>query len=54
MRLSTLPFIMHPYGYRKLMTLCTLHIYYEPLWVPESDEIMQPAQLLCTRIATRN
>ena len=33
-------------GYRKLMTLCTLHNYYAPVWLPESDEIMHPAQLL--------
>ena len=46
--------IMHPYGYRKLMRLCTLHNYYAPVWLPETDEIMHPAQLLCTRMATRN
>ena len=31
------------------MRLCTLHNYYVPLWLPETDEIMHPAQLLCTR-----
>ena len=46
--------IMHPYGYRKLMRLCTLHNYYAPVWLHESDEIMHPAQLLCTRMATGN
>ena len=46
--------IMHPYGYRKLMRLCTLHNYYAPVWLPETDEIMHPAQILCTRMATRN
>ena len=40
--------IMHPYGYWKLLRLCTLHNYYA------SDEIMHPAQLLCTRMATGN
>ena len=46
--------IMHPYGYQKLMTLCTLHNYYAPVWLPETDGIMRPAQLLCTRMATGN
>ena len=46
--------IMHPYGYQKLMRLCTLHKYYAPVWLQETDEIMHPAQLLCTRIATGN
>ena len=46
--------VMHPYCYRKLMRLCTLHNYYAPVWLPETDEIMHPAQLLCTRMATRN
>ena len=46
--------IMHPYGYRKLRRLCTLHNYYAPVWLPETDEIMHPAQLLCTRMATGN
>ena len=46
--------IMHPYGYRKLMRLCTLHKYYAPVWLQETDEIMQAAQLLCTRMATGN
>ena len=45
---------MHPYGYRKLMRLCTLHNYYAPVWLPETDEIMHPAQLLCTHMANRN
>ena len=44
--------IVHPYGYRKVMRLCTLHNDYAPVWLPESDEIMHPAQLLCTRMAT--
>ena len=43
---------MHPYGYWTLMRLCTLHNYYVPVWLPEADEIMHPAQLLCTRMAT--
>ena len=43
---------MHPYGYQKLMRLCTLHNYYAPVWLREADEIMHPAQLLCTRMAT--
>ena len=34
------------------MRLCTLHNYYAPVWLPETDEIMHPAQLLCTRMAT--
>ena len=46
--------IMHPYGYRKLMTLCTLHNYYAAVWLHETDEIMHAAQLLCTRMATGN
>ena len=25
------------------MRLCTLHNYYAPVWLPESDEIMHPA-----------
>ena len=54
MRLCTYTNIMHPYGYRKLMWLCTLHNYYAPVWLPETDEIMHPAQLLCTRMATEN
>ena len=54
MRLCTLHNFMHPYGYRKLMRLCTLHNYYAPVWLPETDEIMHPAQLLCTRMATGN
>ena len=29
------------------MRLCTLHNYYALVWLPESDEIMHPAQLLC-------
>ena len=33
------------------MRLCTLHNYYAPVWLPETDEIMHPAQLLCTRMA---
>ena len=45
---------MQPYGYQKLMRLCTLHNYYAPVWLPETDEIMHPAQLLCTRMATGN
>ena len=36
------------------MRLCTLHNYYAPVWLPETDEIMHPAQLLCTRMATGN
>ena len=39
---------MDPYGYRKLMRLCTLHIYYAPVWLPKTDEIMHLAKLLCT------
>ena len=50
MRLCTRTIIMHPYGYRK--RLCTLHNYYAPVRLSESDEIMHPAQLLCTRMAT--
>ena len=46
--------IMQRYGYRKLMRLCSLHNYYAPVWLPETDEIMQPAQLVCTRMATGN
>ena len=46
--------LMHPYGYRKLMKLCTLHNYYAPVWLPETNEIMSLAQLLCTRMATGN
>ena len=30
------------------MRLCTLHHYYAAVWLPESDEIMHPAQLLCS------
>ena len=46
--------IMHPYGYRKLIRLCTLHNYYVPAWLPETDDIMHPAQSVCTRMATAN
>ena len=28
------------------MRLCTLHNYYAPAWLQETDEIMHPAQLL--------
>ena len=38
--------MMHPYGYRKLMRLCTLHNYYAPVWLPETDEIKHPAQII--------
>ena len=36
------------------MKLCTLHNYHAPGWLLETDEIMQNAQLLCTRMATEN
>ena len=29
------------------MRLCTLHNYYAPVWLPETVEIVHPAQLLC-------
>ena len=45
--------ITQRYGYRKVMRLCTLHNYYAPVSVPESDEIMHPAQVLCTRMARK-
>ena len=32
----------------------TLHNYYAPIWLLETDEIMHPAQLLCTCMATGN
>ena len=38
---------MNPSGYRTLMRLCSLHNYYAPVWLPETDEIMHPAQLSC-------
>ena len=44
--------IMHPYGYRKVMRLCTWRNYYAFVWLPVTDEIMHPAQLLCSRMAT--
>ena len=46
--------IMHPYGSRKLLRLCTVHNYCAPIWLPETDETMHLAQLLCTRMATGN
>ena len=37
---------MHPYGYHKLMRLCTLHNSYAPVWLPQTDEIMKLAQII--------
>ena len=51
MRLCTLH-SHYAYGYQKLMRLCTLHSHCAPVWLPETDEIMYPAQPLCTRTAT--
>ena len=28
------------------MRLCTLHNYYAPVWLPETDEIMQPCTII--------
>ena len=39
-------------------TLCSLHNYHggphAPIWLLETDEIVHPTQLLCTRMATGN
>ena len=35
------------------MRFCTMHNYYAPVWLPEADEMMHPAQLLCTRMAPK-
>ena len=44
--------IMHPYGCQKLMRLCTLHKHWAPVCLLGVDEIMHPAQSLCTHMAT--
>ena len=47
-RLCTVRIYYAPVWLLKLMRLCTLHTYYAPVWVRETDEIMHPAQLLCS------